>query len=54
MLRSNAADLQQEVQKLKVQLRQVQSDKEKKDKENKELVGICDDLLNKLEIERKK
>jgi len=48
------ADLQQEVQKLKVQLRQVQSDKEKKDKENKELVGICDDLLNKLEIERKK
>mmetsp|Transcript_27951 Transcript_27951/g.54338 ORF Transcript_27951/g.54338 Transcript_27951/m.54338 type:complete len:819 (-) Transcript_27951:271-2727(-) len=48
------AELQQEVRKLKVELRNVAMAKESKEKENKELVNICDDLLDKLEKERSK
>ncbi|GAB5368243.1 hypothetical protein AAMO2058_001302400 [Amorphochlora amoebiformis] len=46
------ADLQDEIKKLKNNMRELKVEKEQKEKENKELVNICDDLLNKLEIAR--
>lgn len=48
------AKLQSEMRTLKQDLRAAKEQKEAKDKENKELVNICDDLLNKLEVERGK
>ncbi len=48
------AQLLAQIGSLKDDLRKVKAEREAKAKENKELVSICDDLLNKLEIAKGK
>jgi len=48
------AAAQAEIKRLREELQVLEMENKAKEKENKELVDICDDLLGKLEEERKK